>query len=326
MPTQFLADVSSSDKTFDDKKRLSEPIASLLRQSGYEKRAHRCERCGNFLGFQKLSEAVKGRQYRLAQANFCKDRVCPMCQWRRSLAWKARYWSQLPKLQEDYPSARFLFLTLTVKNPSLHDLRGTINQMNKAFAKLTKRKQWPALGYHKALEITLKDPFFPHPHFHILMMVSSSYFGSSGGYVSQARWVDLWQSCLRVPYAPSVRVSAIKPDSKVDRQMLDMQLKGQGDGKSKKSLKGSVKEVVKYVTKSSQVESLTPEQFQIYTEQIKGCQTQAMGGVFRDYFKDTDPDDLVHVDEDKLISDSVDEAPLIWFTWNQHYRRYMQIK
>ena len=38
-------------------------------------------------------------------------------------------------------------------------------------------------------------------------MVPPSYF--SHGYLSHAKWVALWQQCLRVDYQPVIHVSAI---------------------------------------------------------------------------------------------------------------------
>ena len=52
------------------------------------------------------------------------------CQWRRSLMWKAKAYKILPRIVEAYPSHRFLFLTLTVKNTDITILNQTLKQMN----------------------------------------------------------------------------------------------------------------------------------------------------------------------------------------------------
>ena len=45
------------------------------------------------------------------------------------------------QIKEQYPTHRFIFLTLTVKNPHITDLRSQLDIMNKAWKKLTKRKR-----------------------------------------------------------------------------------------------------------------------------------------------------------------------------------------
>lgn len=46
-----------------------------------------------------------------------------ICTWRKSLRWKAKAYSSLPKFLEEHPGYRFLFLTLTVKNCEVNELR-----------------------------------------------------------------------------------------------------------------------------------------------------------------------------------------------------------
>ena len=46
------------------------------------------------------------------------------------------------KLREQYPTHRFVFLTLTIKNPKITDLRETLQHMNKSWHRLVKRKEF----------------------------------------------------------------------------------------------------------------------------------------------------------------------------------------
>ncbi|WP_425333843.1 protein rep, partial [Klebsiella pneumoniae] len=73
---------------------------------------------------------------KLKSAHFCRVRHCPVCQWRKSLMWKARYWKALPEIQSKYPSGRWLFFTLTVRNCEITEVKNTIQNMHKAFIKL----------------------------------------------------------------------------------------------------------------------------------------------------------------------------------------------
>jgi plasmid rolling circle replication initiator protein Rep len=70
---------------------------------------------------------------KLQTAKFCRVRHCPVCQWRRSLMWKAKAYKILPRIVEAYPSYRFLFLTLTIKNTDITTLKQTLKGMNTGF-------------------------------------------------------------------------------------------------------------------------------------------------------------------------------------------------
>ena len=77
----------------------------------------------------------------LKQAIFCRCRHCTTCQWRRSLLWKAMMYQTYDKLREQYPTHRFVFLTLTVKNCEIGELRSTLQHMNKSWQRLKDRKR-----------------------------------------------------------------------------------------------------------------------------------------------------------------------------------------
>ena len=44
-------------------------------------RAEKVENCATWLTYGKTTKA----EFKLFYANFCRDRLCPMCSWRRSL-------------------------------------------------------------------------------------------------------------------------------------------------------------------------------------------------------------------------------------------------
>ncbi len=61
----------------------------------------------------------------------------------------------------------------------MEELRLTVKEMNKSWNKLVKRKQFPALGWVKSLEVTKSQDLTAHPHFHCLLVVPSNYFSCS---------------------------------------------------------------------------------------------------------------------------------------------------
>ena len=192
--------------------------------------------------------------------------------------WKAKAYKILPKVLTDYPKIRWLFLTLTVRNCEITSLKDTLAWMNKAFKRLNELKDFPSVGYIKTTEVTRgkTPPGSAHPHFHILMMVKPSYF--SHGYISQAKWVELWQKSLRVDYKPILDVQALKPQD---------------------SLIGLLAEVIKYSVKESDI-TLDREWFLELTRQLHRTKAIAVGGVLREYLRELeeDPEDLIGKDDE----------------------------
>lgn len=158
---------------------------------------------------------------KLYRTYFCRNRLCPMCQWRRSL----KLFSQVSKIT-DYINnqnnqVRYLFITLTQKNCKGANLKVEFDKINIAFAKLvdktkrvasaTKFKQ-SMLGYIKSTEVTYNSKTNTyHPHLHVIFAVKEDYFNfKSSNYISKNNWRVIWAELLGVDYLPQVNVQAIK--------------------------------------------------------------------------------------------------------------------
>ena len=95
--------------------------------SEFERYSERLGACSGFLWFG-FENGLK-----LKSAPFCHVRGCPVCQWRKSLFWKAMMYQTYDQIKELYPSHRWLFLTLTVENCPIGELRATLSHMNDAW-------------------------------------------------------------------------------------------------------------------------------------------------------------------------------------------------
>ena len=162
---------------------------------------------------------------KLYRTYFCRNRLCPMCQWRRSL----KLFSQVSKItdylneqnNEQNNQVRYLFITLTQKNCEGANLKIEFDKINTAFAKLvdktkhvataTKFKQ-SMLGYIKSTEVTYNSKTNTyHPHLHVIFAVKEDYFNfKSSNYISKNNWRAIWAELLGVDYLPKVNVQAIK--------------------------------------------------------------------------------------------------------------------
>lgn len=154
---------------------------------------------------------------------FCKNKLCPICNWRRALKHSYQASSVLNIAMTKYPKAQFLFLTLTVKNVPGSELKESLTDLTKSFDRLFRRAKVKKnlIGFMRATEVTYseeRDDY--HPHLHILLMVKPNYFNGSDNYISQAEWSELWKQSAKLDYNPIVDVRKIKTDGNSEDESL----------------------------------------------------------------------------------------------------------
>jgi plasmid rolling circle replication initiator protein Rep len=301
MKKERLADYSVKDSDlWDTKRSLTQSVEQIFYDSKayrLKKQAKRLRECSSLL----LYSLKEDNSIKLKRASFCKVRSCPVCQWRRSKMWQARMFEALPALS----NFRWLLLTLTVKNCDVADLKQTIKTMQKAWSKMRKRKMFASavVGYVKSLEVTRSESGQAHPHFHIMLLVRSSYF-SGQSYITKQDWALEWQSVLNVDYEPVCDIRAI-----TDK-------KGKGIG-------GAVLEVLKYETKSADLVQ-HPDFLQQLAIQLKGTRAIELGGLVKDKLKAAGNE--AETDE-MLITENTDRAEVeevaeLVFGWQRFHRFY----
>jgi plasmid rolling circle replication initiator protein Rep len=301
---EYLTDVQPSDRPWDDHRAETDAVAELYAAAGWDRYAERADGCAGRL---TMATDAAGR-LRLTGAQFCRLRYCPVCQWRRSLMWRARFFQAIPTILNQNSTARFLFLTLTVKNCNLSELRGTLQDMNRAWDRLTKIKNFPAIGFVRSTEVTRAEDDSAHPHFHALLMVKASYF--SHGYITQEEWTALWRSALRVNYDPIIDIQAVKDLKR--------------DGGIDAALRKGVLETLKYTAKPS---DLTADDAWLteLTIQTHKLRFLATGGILRKVLGKIEPDtdsELIRVSEDGADAPIVETAPIKIFDWEKPVKRY----
>ena len=294
-----LADISPNDKPWDTHRANAATVQGHYRASArHQGYADRISFCSLILDF-RLVPTVESLKLKLSSTRFCRVRWCPVCQWRRSLMWKAKAAKILPSVIEAYPKYRWLFLTLTVKNCQIGELRSTLTHMNKSFQRLSELKAFPGEGWIKASEVTRSKDGSAHPHFHVLMMVKPSYFGND--YLSHEKWVSMWQQSLRIDYTPVVDIRALKS----------------GDN----NLTPLLTEVIKYQVKESDLVA-DRDWFIELTEQLHKTRALSSGGILKQYLKELEdePEDLIGEgdDDDETLAH-------LFFGWMQHYEQYRQV-
>jgi len=276
-----------------------------LQQVGLYQRADKVLHCSCQLIFS-LQEHIMTleRRKRLKRADFCKDRFCSYCNWRRALNISSQLQEALEAIKTD-KQIEILFLTLTVQNPPVHKLKETVQRMNKAFRRLTQQKPFKRaiLGWFRALEI-LGDKTQDgevHPHFHCLLIVNRSYF-TSRDYIKQSEWTEMWKKALKVDYTPIVNIKRIKPKN---NRTTDT--------------RSAAKETAKYSVKHTELTKRTDDDFYTILQQTTNMRFYASGGILKEYLN-------LQKAEDQLIDSEQKEpfwyeiAELIYSWTNGDYR------
>lgn len=173
----------------------------------------------------------KDGQLKLKSVHLCHVRTCPICGWRRSLALKRVFAERFPVVAEENPTARYLFLTLTVKACPINSLRATLRDMSEGWKRLTNRRWLKPflLGSIRAVEVTKSKTQFDsdgvacaHPHYHVILMVSSKYFDKKLPYYkATSEWVKEWQSAMRLDYTPVVWLNVCRRNTKKFKSASD---------------------------------------------------------------------------------------------------------
>ncbi len=307
---ESLAAVSEKDAPWDRHRRTAEAVSGIYQGAGegwIERLGVRVDACAPWLRFGQGVDLTTGAlALHLENAYFCRVRFCNICQWRRSLMFKARMYQALPKLAEAYPAARWIFLTLTVKNCAVSDLRQTLGEMGKAWQRLNKRREFrDVFGWMKSVEVTRSQDGSAHPHFHALLLVKSTYY-KPGHYVKTSQWVRAWREAARLDYDPICDVRAVR-------------------GKGRDGLHGAVAETLKYAVKPSDMVA-DGAWFLELTRQTRRTRAVASGGVLTDLLRDErNAGELLTPDPDaETPIIEIEGLPKLRFDWSpeaKHYRR-----
>ncbi len=297
-----------------DRKVKTVTLAELYDKAGYPDYSERARTCATWLQYNVSAEGEK----QLSAVNFCQLRLCPMCTARRArkAAWKL---SQVLNLVEAQHGAKFLFLTLTMKNVPGDKLGEALSQLTEAWDRFLDQKaiKRSIRGWFRAIEITRSGRNY-HPHIHVILAVDADYFSresrKNGKYLNQSDLIDRWQRALRVDYRPSVRIQTTKAKA------------GTGEARAAGCYKASL-EAAKYAVKDEDYidpklpDKLAVEILRDYTTALRRRRLTAFGGWMKEAARALDAEnveedtDLVHAEEDSIREDV---AELIE-TYNWHF-------
>lgn len=303
-------DKNGKDRKWKERKFANIDLAASLERLGY-RNFNNVYECAEVLRFREQEDG----SLKLFQTWFCKKKLCPICNWRRSMKYSYQAEEVITEAIKQYPKGRFIFLTLTVKNVNGDFIKQEITQISEGFRRLMlyKKVDKNVIGYLRALEITYstnRDDY--HPHLHVLLFVSSSYFtGNGNNYISQDEWTSLWKKAMKLDYTPVVNVKAVKATEKYD-------------------LKGAILETAKYPVKPFDLlnDDFSAETKDMITDDLtKGLHRKrqiGFGKLFKEIRKelqleDIEEGDLISVEEDDENTSSVKEVIAKWNWERKNY-------
>ena len=235
------------------KNDIKNRLAGVLTDKQFEKFAE----CGRYL--------ATGHNFRVVGGNFCRNRLCPVCNRRNSAQKWAKMFSIAERAKIDLKPC-FAFLTVTVKNVSSENLASEISRLMRSIDRLHKRALFinNVYGFFRSLEITYnsRSKTF-HPHYHYVLALPGSY---KENLISTYEWRTTWEKCARLDYNSQVDIRLIEEDN----------------------LAASVAEVAKYAVKISSVIEQDKPTLKALQAAIRGRRLISFGGVFKEYAKESD--------------------------------------
>lgn len=243
-----------------DKKIMNKEMSKKLTQIGEIRRAERMKECSEHLEMTKCPKCGKKH---IAKAELCRDRICPICQWRLS---RKRAFEMLKVLEqmEKTQEYKYQFLTLTQNNVPVYRLREELKKINNAWYKILKSNfTGKPKGYARIIEITYNAKKREvHPHQHIIIA-----WENGDKTIKRTEWAKKWQKALNISYEPICRLKYIKSKQKDDKYI------------------SSVLETYKYSVKSTDLLQMPNEIFKLFLLEIKGTRACSYTGVFKEWRK-----------------------------------------
>lgn len=162
--------------------------------------------CATYLSIAATSD----QRIHINNANFCRERLCAICAWRRQSKFIATSYPVLEHLSK--AGYKMLMITLTMRNCAAENLDSAIKNILSAWTRLTKAKLWQGVkGAVRALEVTYnEDEKKFHPHIHAILIMPEDYSPIHDAYINYTKLSLEWQRAMRVDYVPIVHITLLR--------------------------------------------------------------------------------------------------------------------
>ena len=188
-------------------KYANRKIIAALQAIGEPAKAGAVYGCGTFIRTGKRN----GHEV-ITEANFCRQRLCQVCAWRRAAKFTAQMFPVMRNLEASGYKA--IFVTLTIKNQPAAGVSYALDTLLKGWDRLIHNNRWyrtNVKGFVRSLEVTYNittDTY--HPHIHALLFMPQDYAQRGGNYKTQKEIQADWTAATKLDYNPIVDVRAVK--------------------------------------------------------------------------------------------------------------------
>ncbi|MCT6788534.1 protein rep [Salmonella enterica] len=301
------------------------------------KRGERSLNCAQ----QRYIVVVNGKAHTVF-THRCRSRHCQNCQRIKAFVWQEKMKEIFPDLISKYPNHKYLFITFTVKNPKLKNLKSVLICMSRAYAKMFQRKAFKKwfVGDIRSTEITRGNSGEDeaHPHFHALICVHPSYF-QGVNYMSADVWGKNWGECLEAEFKKEgLEYNAADYPKGFPR--VDIRLAKSADRKTditNKNITEHGEQLINYVLKYSVKGSdllkngKADAWFWEFDKQVKNIRMIAASGDIKKSLAKLERDQFDYYNEqekiEKLIADDVNfKADKAVFKKEDDYNYYLESK
>lgn len=310
----FLFQISETER-FDKLKLHSSWVAPVLDPDNLMGWRSRMTSCAEHLVFAQMIDMQTGEvKLKLREAHFCRVRLCPVCQWRRALRWRAEFSGHVKKLDDQglLDGKRWMMITLTVRNCHVTELRKTLQSMSKAWTRLIKTvdRSFPVHGFVRAMEAGYAMNQYPalnvHPHYHALLLMDKDFALGS--------WelLPLWQKAMRDESISQVEIHPIIP---------------KGNEAAENSIHYAANEVLKYSLKPLVALDAPVGWLSIYAQEVIKLRFLGVGGLIKGAFSrkegEESDNDLIFTGEEKeALGDN--EALKLNYRYHKEFNHYVQ--
>lgn len=233
----------------ESKKQIQQRLLALLKNEDLsDESLESIQYCGSYLQFATDLEKTSKR---LLHAQFCHNRMCPICNARKAATLQFELATNLRYLF-DKKNLRFAFLTLTVPNVPADQFQATLDRLHQSVYKMLHYKRLRGFGLDKRTGKPFKGVIQGafrktewtynrqtntyHIHAHLLLCVHKSYFKSKY-YISHAKWLAMWRKAYGDQSITQVHIERIKAKN--------------GQKTPENEIQSAVAEAAKYVGKDA---------------------------------------------------------------------------
>lgn len=311
-------------KKYEEKKKMNIKIFKKMRRLANSReeiekkelmqRAFNILDCSDYIEIGTCPDC--GRKS-IINASLCRDRLCPICQWRLSSKRALEMAQILQKIRENHPNMQYRFITLTQKNINGDELGEELKRINAAWKKIMdiERKYKIYEGFARIIEITY-NPFLKnfHPHMHIIAAVERKDFWDEN------TWRERWKKAMKLDYIPICDERGIKGIDENQRRKKNID-------ENKEELVKSALEAFKYSIKSSDIDNMDMENFRYLIYAIKNKRFVSYSGIFKkmrqelNMKSDTEIDNEIDIKKCRNCDEDLIVEAMRWSFKEKKYRK-----